>query len=57
MWPKPLAGESEALRAARTDIRASYEETWQLMRVLHQDLVERLDALANEMSRRRPEQP
>lgn len=44
-WPEIPPDEDEALRQTRLDIRASSEETWRLMRALHEDLADRLDAL------------
>jgi hypothetical protein len=49
-WSEIPADEDERLRQLRLDIRASYEETWQLMRVLHADLVARLDRLIGKRS-------
>ena len=44
-WPEIPADEDEGLKQLRLDIRASYEETWELMRNLHADLVAHLDRL------------
>ena len=46
-WPESPPGESEDLLVLRAEIRASYEETWRLMRVLHEDVIARITALAN----------
>lgn len=44
-WSEIPAGEDDTLRKVRLDIRASSEETWRLMRVLHEDLVARIEIL------------
>jgi hypothetical protein len=44
-WPELIAGEDDCLRRIRLDIRASSEETWRFMRILHEDLVVRIEIL------------
>ena len=46
-WPEIPAEEDDTLRNVRRDIRASCEETWRLMRVLHEEVIERIRLLGD----------
>jgi hypothetical protein len=48
-WREPPEGEDETLRKLRLDIRASAEETWRLMQVLHEDLVRHIEILGDRL--------
>ena len=48
-WSEPPVGEDESLRIVREEIRAIHEETWRLMLVLHEEVMEHLKALEGKL--------